>query len=387
MNDAFREVALATVDVLRKYAAEVDERARFPVESFGALRESGLLGLVVPGEYGGPGAGLDAFADVAQVLGGGCLSTALAWVMHCQQVDAIARFGTPDLRRRVLPRVARGELYIASVTTESGKGGHLLTAEAPLSTHEGRLRIERNAPVVTGASVAEGFLITMKGDADGPAQAVSLVYADRTDLSVTETGEWDTLGMRGTESLGLRLSGEVPADQAVGEPGRFREVAVESMIPMAHLGWSACWLGAARAALSELVSSLRGPARRGPDTESELVRERLARVRIDLELTSGYLHRVQQEVSGAREAGRSLGAAVTQIHLNTLKVAASELTFQAADGMVQLAGLSGGYSRTSPLPLERTFRDLRAASLNYANDRLLTATGALMLLDRSVALG
>ncbi|ATL86819.1 acyl-CoA/acyl-ACP dehydrogenase [Streptomyces samsunensis] len=387
MSDSFHDTALTVVNVLRKYAAEVDDRARFPVESFAALRETGLLGLVVPAEYGGGDAGLDAYVDVAQVLGGGCLSTALAWIMHCQQTDAIARFGGPELRERVLPRVARGELYIASVTTERGKGGHLLSAEAPLSVRDGRLRIERDAPVVTGASVAEGFLITMRESADLPARAVSLVYADREALSVTETGEWDTLGMRGTQSLGVRLSGEVAADQVVGGPGGFREVAVESVIPMAHLGWSACWLGAARAALSELVTGVRGPGRRGPDTDSELVRERLARIRIDLELTSGYLHRVQQEVSAARAENRSLGETVVQIHLNTLKVAASELTYQAADRMMQFAGLAAGYSKTSPLPVERTFRDLRAASLNYANDRLLTATGSLMLLDRSVVLG
>lgn len=388
MSDLCRDAALTAVNVLRTYAAEVDDQARFPVESFAALRETGLLGLVVPTEYGGAGAGLDSYVDVAQILGGGCLSTALAWVMHCQQTDAIARFGGPQLRERVLPRVARGELYIASVTTERGKGGHLLSAEAPLSVSDGgRLRIERIAPVVTGASDAEGFLITMKESADMPAHAVSLVYADRDALSVTETGEWNTLGMRGTRSLGVRLSGEVPADQVVGGSGRFREVAVESMIPMAHLGWSACWLGAARAALSELIASLRGPRRRGPDTDSELVRERLARIRIDLELTSGYLNRVQQEVSAARAENRSLGETVLQIHLNTLKVVASELTYQAADRMVQFAGLAAGYSKTSSLPVERTFRDLRAASLNYANDRLLTATGSLMLLDRSVVLG
>ncbi|MFH8291775.1 acyl-CoA dehydrogenase family protein [Streptomyces sp. NPDC018059] len=387
MSDSCHEAALTAASVLRKYAADVDDQARFPVESFAALREAGLLGLVVPAGYGGAGAGLDVYVDVAQVLAGGCLSTALAWAMHCQQTDAIARFGGPELRERVLPRVARGELYIASVTTERGKGGHLLSADAPLDARGGRLRIERDAPVVTGASVAEGFLITMKEGAGLPANAVSLVYADRDALSVAETGEWDTLGMRGTQSLGIRLSGEVPADQVVGGPGGFRDVAVESMIPMAHLGWSACWLGAARAALGELVTGLRGPGRRGPDTASELVRERLARIRIDLELTSGYLHRVEQEVSAARAAGRSLGETVVQIHLNTLKVAASELTFRAADRMMQFAGLAAGYSKTSPLPVERTFRDLRAASLNYANDRLLTATGSLMLLDRSVVLG
>jgi acyl-CoA dehydrogenase len=56
------------------------------------------------------------------------------------------------------------------------------------------------------------------------------------------------------------------------------------------------------------------------------------------------------------------------------------------DRMMQLAGLSGGYSGQSPIPLERVFRDLRSAALNYSNDRLWLANGTLVLLDRGVSL-
>jgi acyl-CoA dehydrogenase len=56
------------------------------------------------------------------------------------------------------------------------------------------------------------------------------------------------------------------------------------------------------------------------------------------------------------------------------------------DRLVQFAGLSRGYARNSPMPLERAFRDLRSASLNYSNDRLLTAIGSLQALDRPVRL-
>src|SRR5437868_6506590 len=74
-------------------------------------------------------------------------------------------------------------------------------------------------------------------------------------------GARNPLGMRGTRSIGLHLAGEVPAHQVVGERGRYRTVAVESMIPAAHLAWTACWLGAARAALADVVALLRSPKR------------------------------------------------------------------------------------------------------------------------------
>lgn len=69
-----------------------------------------------------------------------------------------------------------------------------------------------------------------------------------------------------------------------------------------------------------------------------------------------------------------------------LKVLASELTYRAVEGIIELAGLGLGYRRAAAIPLERHLRDLRSASLNNSNLRLLAANGLLTLADRSVRL-
>ncbi|WP_217558997.1 acyl-CoA dehydrogenase family protein [Streptomyces sp. GbtcB6] len=380
------------VGVLETYAAEVDRDARFPVEGLQALRDSGYLGYLVPVEHGGMGGGLDGLVDTAQQLAGGCLSTAMIWAMHCQQVDALVRHAGPALRARLLPRVAAGEVYLASVTTGSGTGGFLLSAADPLSRvpadgpegAPGRLLLDRHAPTVTGGEHADGYLVTMRADDEAAGHVVSLVYADRHDLVVKRVSDWNAMGMRGTDSAGFALLGSVPDDQLVGGPGEFRTVAVDSTIPVGHLAWSACWLGAARRAFSGLLRTIPRSGRH--DTSSPLLQEQLGRIRLDLELVSAYLHRVREEVDACRAAGARTDVPAVQIHLNSLKTAASELTCAAVDRMVQVAGLSLGYRSDAALPLERTFRDLRSAALNYANDRLLTANGTFTLLDRSVTL-
>ncbi|MEV6690296.1 acyl-CoA dehydrogenase family protein [Micromonospora sp. NPDC051196] len=373
--------------IVRLRADATDEEARVCESGMAELRRCGLMGLLIPQEHGGLGGDLTDLVEIAQVLAGGCTSTAMIWAMHCQQTDALVRFAAPVLRDRLLPRIARGELYLASVTTDLGAGGRLLSNASPLSNTAQGLQVAREAPIVTGGMNAEGFLITMRSSPEAPESDVSLVYADRGQLDIVEREDWDTLGMRGTHSLGLKLTGVVPRSQVVGEDGGFRTVALESMAPVGHLAWTACWLGTASSALGGLVGLLRTSERpRSIDVRSELVAERLARIRMDLELVSGYLHRVTDEVSLLRAAGSSLAGTATQIHLNTLKVTAAELTFRSVDRMIQLAGLSVGYRRQSAVPLERHFRDLRSAALNYANDRLLTATGALTLMDRAVQL-
>jgi acyl-CoA dehydrogenase len=377
------DAARAALPTVRAHAAETDRTATFPTEVVRLLRGNGLMGLLVPPEYGGPGGDLGDLAAIAGLLASGCSSTAMIWAMHSQQVDCIVQFATPKLRDNLLPRIAAGEVYLGSVTTEPGKAAHLLSGQAALTGDTEKLHIVRESPIVTGGRHADGFLITMRESPDAADHRVTLCYADREQLSLEETGSWDTLGMRGTESPGLRLDGYVPAYHVIGAPGDFKTVAVESMIPAGHLAWAGVWLGAARQALSDVLTMVRA---RGSEKQSELTAERLARARIDLELVGAYLGSVRDEVLSLRRRGASLMGTATQIHLNNLKVIAAELTFSAVDRLVQVAGLFAGYKRDSSIPLERVFRDLRSASLNFSNDRLLTMNGALTLLDRDVTL-
>jgi acyl-CoA dehydrogenase len=377
--------AAAVAQVAAEHAGGCDERAEFPVAALTALRDSGLMGLLIPREFGGLGGSLRDLAEVAEVLAGSCLSTALIWAMHCQQAVAIAGHAAPGLRRRLLPRIAAGQVYLASVTTEYVKGGHLLTCHSPLASDGDWLAIQREAPVVTGGEHADGFLITMQAPPPGPPSAVTLVYADRGQLQATSSGTWNPMGMRATRSIAMSLAGRIPADQVIGGQGGFRPIAVGTFIPAGHIGWAAAWLGGATAALRGIVATARTPAgRRQLKADSDAFRHQLARIRLDLDLIGALLQRVIAEVE---QPGADIEAADCQLRLNGLKVAASELCFSAVDRMIQLAGLRGGYMRDSPLHLERTFRDLRSASLNYANERLLSANGLLTLMDRHVRVG
>ncbi|GAA4009628.1 acyl-CoA dehydrogenase family protein [Streptomyces marokkonensis] len=379
-------VAIATElePLLAQHAGQADTEGAFPLSSVQALRDAGLFGLLVPVEYGGMGRDLGDLVEVAAVLAGGCLSTAMIWAMHCQQVDTVVRHAGEQLRAELLPRIAEDGYYLASVTTEPSKGGHLLSASAALHSEDTDLLIRRSAPVVTGGEYADGFLVTMRAGPDAPPNQVSLVHLHREQVEARVVSDWNAMGMRGTRSVGMELSGTTAGHQLIGSPGAFREVAVDSMIPAGHLAWSGCWLGAARGALDGLVALLRSRERpKGIDVTSDLVRHRLARARVDLDLCGAQLLRVRDEVLGRRRAGVSLADRSFQIRLDTLKVACSELTFSAVDRLVQLSGMTTGYRCDSHVPLERHLRDLRSASLNYSNDRLLGAIGTMTLLDGS----
>jgi acyl-CoA dehydrogenase len=380
----------AVAQVLAEQARAVDEQGSFPLTGMEALRASGLMGLLVPREYGGLGGSYGLLSEVAGLLAAECLSTAMIWGMHCQQVAVLVDHASPALKSRVLPRVARGEVFIASITSERGKGGHLLTAFAPLTYDGDQAVLQREAPVVTGGARADAYLTTMRAGEDASPGDVRLVYADRSQVEVEQRSPWSTLGMRGTESLGLTLTGRVPREQIVNGERGFEQIAVATLIPAGHIAWASCWLGAAASAYRRVIALLRDPRqRREFDLHSDLFATRLAETRMRLDVAGAYLARVVGEYEDARRSSHAveaLNAPSFQIHINTLKVHVAESAFATVDDLVQLVGLRHGYSKASSIPVERALRDLRSASLMYSNDRLLVANGKLALLDTEVVL-
>jgi acyl-CoA dehydrogenase len=376
--------AVQTVaEVAAEHAGATDAAAAFPAEALSAMRETGLLGLLVPTSDGGAGGTLTDLVEATAALGRSDMSVAMIFAMHCQQVAAVTAYAVEKLRAEVLPAVARGETYLGSVTTEAGKGGHLLTAESGLENDGGLLRIDREAPIVTGGPYADAFLITTRAPGTAAAAQVDLVYAARDQLEVEVAGGWRPLGMRATHSVPMRLRGAVPEWQVVGEHGGFRTIAMNVFAPLAHIGWSAAWLGAAAGAYSRVLRHARSESgRRQLAPSSELVLLRLASVRSRLDAVHALLRHTVSVVDSAPDAS----ATPVQLLLNTLKIRAAEESYAAVDELVELVGLRHGYLTDSPLALERALRDLRSASLNYGNDRLRLANGALSMRDPGVCL-
>ena len=383
--DLVQRAAAVSRETLRVWAADVDARNRFPHESIEALRQAGLSGYFIPKNTGSQ-ADFRTYCAIAAVLAEECLSTALIWAMHCQQIAILVDHGEPE-HKHVLAEVERTGALVASVTTEIGKGGDLLTARSPLLPEGGRVRIRRVAPVVSYAEHAEFFLMTMRSGEDRPENEVSLVLVARQDGGMTVTGDWDAMGARGTRSVPAVFDLVVDQSRVLKKP--FRQIALQTLVPAAHLGWSAVWYGAARGAFHRFVRQLRRPENRSKwQLQSDLFLSRLSELRVSLDLMEAMLNQVAGRIDSLREANADPECyenITLNISLNNVKVAVSRLAFELLDRLVELCGLAHGYLKNTPLEIERVFRDLRSATLMFHNDRLLGANGKLILVENSPA--
>src|SRR5438309_1449317 len=119
-RDSVREIAQAVALAL---AAEVDRDHRFPEEAVSAAAEAGLLGILIPREFGGAGLDALAFTLCIDELAQACASTSVIVDVHTSVgSEPILLFGTQDQKRKWLPRLASGELLGAFALTEPAAG-------------------------------------------------------------------------------------------------------------------------------------------------------------------------------------------------------------------------------------------------------------------------
>ena len=240
MTPAERERAARVEQVLpalRAAAAQADADKAFPVGHVELLREAGLLGLVVPEEYGGLGGTLRDLAAATFAMGTACPSTALAFFFHntsasrgllpLEAIDSglFAADEEPVVKAfadKILQRMAAG-VWMANFASESVKSSSANIAIATTATPaEGGwvLNGEKSFGCATG--VADTYLVTARIEGTTTADGLALFLVPRSAPGVSARPAWDGLGMRGSANDGCRLNDVfVPADEALTVPGAF----------------------------------------------------------------------------------------------------------------------------------------------------------------------
>jgi alkylation response protein AidB-like acyl-CoA dehydrogenase len=127
-RDAVRELAQG---IALPLAEEVDRDHRFPIEAVTAAARAGLLGVLIPSEYGGAGLDALAFAICIEELAQACASTSVIVDVHTSVgSEPILLFGTEQQKRKWLPRLASGELLGAFALTEPAAGSDAASLQA-----------------------------------------------------------------------------------------------------------------------------------------------------------------------------------------------------------------------------------------------------------------
>ena len=374
LADRARHVA----EIAALHAEATDRDAVFPQAAIDAAKQAGLLALLVPREYGGEGATVSDVADVCYTLGQACASTAMIVAMHHAAFACVIRHHQSNAwHEHLMRRVAAENLLLASSTTEGLAGGNVRASAAPIERDNGLISLERAATVMSYGAQADGIVSTARRDADGAASDQALVVFLKEDYTLTPTGGWQTLGMRGTCSAGFALKASAPAAQVL--PVGYDKIHPQSMVPVSHLAWSAVWTGIAAAAVVRAQAFVRTAARRSggqmPPGAAQYTKAVAA-----LRGLRGRLNAALVDFEAMRDDPVTLGSLESQAALNLLKVEISEGALATVSLAMRACGLAG-YRNDGEFAIGRHLRDILSAPIMVHNDRILSNIAATALMS------
>jgi acyl-CoA dehydrogenase len=376
---SFRARATAAAEVAARFADAVDRDARFPREAFDAIREQRLLGILIPAALGGEDASAAEIVDVCYILGRACASTAMIYAMHQTKIACLVRHAGGNVWQEDLQRrIADQQLLMASSTTEGANGGAIRSSEAAIQAKGARIALERNASVISYGEHADGIVTTARRAEAAASSDQVLVAFLKADYTLERTQSWDTLGMRGTCSGGFMMRAQGDSNQILPEP--YDRIHSQTMMPLAHLFWSAAWSGIAAGAVQRARTFVRKAARVS-EGKMPPAAAHLTRARVSLETLLGAVQSAVRKFELHSSDPQSLTAIDVQIALNFLKVEASELAVTIVMSAMRACGLAG-YRNDGEFAMGRYLRDILSSPIMINNDRILAdSQGAVLMSD------
>jgi alkylation response protein AidB-like acyl-CoA dehydrogenase len=343
-------------EVLSRHADDVDRSARWPAESVAALGQSGLLGLTVPKEFGGAAEGPRTFAGVTCMLAEHCASTAMIYLMHVCATQVIGTAQHFGQRSTVLQAVAQGRHLSTLAFSEKGSRSHFWAPVSQALANGDTHLLSAEKSWVTSAGRADSYIVSTRSAGRAEPTTSTLYCVPKETPGLTVVGKWDGLGLRGNASAPVRLeAAAVPISWRVSEEGEGFAVMMNPVLPWFQLGSAAVCVGVARAATQGtrqhlLTSRLEHLGQTLADLPN--LRARLAQMQIAVDVQQAFLEHVAAHMESR--------VPDTLLAVLKCKAAAAEAALHVTDLGMRTCG---GAAFSRHLPVERNFRDARAAGV------------------------
>ena len=355
-------------------SARFDADEEIPDEVFRAFADAGILGLTIPKEYGGLGLSNTAYARVFGEIAAIDGSLGVVVGVHCGLGSkAIVLYGTDAQKERYLPPLAAGSMFAAYALTEPETGSDAQNVQTTATpSADGSHWVLNGRKIWIGLGHRAGVIATFArteglGEGRRARPTAFLIRPDMPGFVVEDTER--KMGIRGSSQARLLYDNlQVPSDHMLGQVNKGFAVAVNILNGGRLTLASGCAAGTRRI-LGEMTRYAEQRVQFGnPIASYEITQRKLAETASRAYAADAMVGSLAAAMDGS-EAEVALEAAAA-------KVFASELIWEAADEMVQIAGgrgfVRGPSKQWPPYPYERYLRDSRINRIfEGANEVLL----------------
>ncbi|MBU0513840.1 MAG: acyl-CoA dehydrogenase [Proteobacteria bacterium] len=334
-------------------AAERDRTKEFPWEILAQMGELGFLGMMIPEEYGG--VGLDAVSYVCALseIAYGCASTAVVMsVQNSVCCEPIVAWGTEDVKRRFLPRLATGEILGSFALTEPHAGSDP-AAQRTTAVRDGSEWVINGTKqfITTGANsgVTVVTAVTEKEKRHGGVTAF-LVEKGTPGFNVGKAEE--KMGLRASDTVQLVFEDcRVPDENILGGEGMGFRIAMTAL-DSGRVGIAAQSVGVAQAALDMAVGYAKEREAFGkPIAMHQGLRFMMADMATEIEAARLMMF----NAASMKDRGEHFTAQASMA-----KLFSSEMVNRVVSRALQI---HGGYGYCQEFPIERLYRDARVFTI------------------------
>jgi alkylation response protein AidB-like acyl-CoA dehydrogenase len=373
MDFALSEEQVAIFDMAREFGAEHiapfardwEREGTIPRELWPKLAELGFGGLYVSEEAGGAGlTRLDAVL-VFEALSMACPSVASFLSIHNMCAAMLDRFGSDNLKARILAPAARLETVLSYCLTEPGAGSDAAALKTRAErTNEGYV-LNGTKAFISGGGYSDAYVVMCRTGGDGP-KGISTVVVESGAEGLSFGGLEDKMGWRAQPTRQVQFDDcTVPFENLVGEEGHGFRYAMAGL-DGGRLNIAACSLGGAQAALDATLAYMGERKAFGQRlAEFQALQFRLADMEIEMQAARTFLRQAAWKLDQkAPDATKFCAMA---------KAFATETGSRVADQCLQL---HGGYGYLADYGIEKIVRDLRVHQILEGTSevmRLITA--------------
>ncbi len=364
---------------IRERAAGYDERNEFFTEDLEELKAAGYLRALVPATKGGAGLSLAQMVREQMRLAGASPATALAVNMHhvWLSVARVMADRGDDALEFVFQEAADGEVFAFGIS-EPGNDLVLFGSRTEAVPDDEGGYTFSGTKIFTSLAPAWTRLGTFGRDDTSP-DAPKSVYAFVTREGVQTKNDWDTLGMRATQSHSTVLEGaHAPADRVVRrlEPGPNPDPLIFGIFSSFEILASSVYVGIAQRALDLAIETVRSRTSMLHDGAAHAhlpdPRRRVAAAGIALDGAITQLLAVARDVDEQVDHGAAWFA-----KLSAVKVRTTEAAKQVVELAVRAAGGSSFFRKNE---LSRLYRDVLAGIFHPSSEDSAHNTMATYLL-------
>ena len=356
---------------VKPLAQEVDEEERFPKETVEKMAKMGLMGIIVPKQYGGCGGDYHMYISAVEELSKHCGTTGVVLSAHTSLCAApILEYGTEEQKMKYLPDLASGRKIGAFGLTEPNAGTDASNQQTVAVEKDDHYLLNGSKIFITNAGYASTYIIiavTGKGP-KGPEMSAFIVESAFEGFSVGKKEK--KMGIRGSSTCELIFDNvKVPKENLLGKRGDGFKIAMKTL-DGGRIGIAAQALGIAEGALETTVAYVKS-------------RKQFNRPISAFQNTQFQLADMATKVAAAKGL---VYAAVNakQNKLPTLSVCAAQAKLFAAETAMEVTTkavqLHGGYGYTREYPVERMMRDAKITEIYEGTSEVqrMVISGALL---------